>query len=398
MNTFTQRAREIGEWLTDIRRDIHRHPEVGFREERTASLVERCLDEMGIPHRRMAGTGVVGLIEGSAPGAGRCVALRADMDALPVQDAKRGEVRSESAGVMHACGHDAHTTCLLGAARLLSEGKNALPGAVKLIFQPAEETDSGGALPMIGEGVLEDPHVDALFGLHTDPGTDAGKIRVASGYAQAAADMFDVTIKGGGGHGAYPHTTVDVLYAACQCVNALQSIVSRNVAPLDAAVVTVGTLHSGTVRNVIPASAAFSGIVRTLDPAVRTQVRARLKTLLRGVCEALGAEMEFAIRAGFPMLKNDGEMVELVREAASEAIGAENVLEGRSSLGVEDFAYFAERRPGCFFNLGVRNEERGIIHPLHSDLYDIDETALPVGAALLAGASARFLGGRPQRV
>ena len=392
MNTFLQKAREIAGWLTEIRRDIHRHPEVGFREERTASLVERQLDELGIPHRRMAGTGVVGLIEGTGTGEKRCAALRADMDALPIQDAKCGEVCSEVACVMHACGHDAHTTCLLGAARLLSENKSAFSGLVKLIFQPAEETDSGGALPMIGEGVLEDPYVDAIFGLHTDPGTDAGKINVTSGYMQAASDMFDVTIKGNGGHGAYPHTTVDVLYAACQCVSTLQSIVSRNVAPLDAAVVTVGTLHTGTARNIIPAKAEFSGIVRTLDPSVRARVRARVETTLRGVCEALGAKMEFKIRAGFPMLENDEEMTKLVREVAREAIGAENVLEGHPSLGVEDFAFFAERRPGCFFNLGVRNEASGITHPLHSDLYDIDESALSVGAALLAAAATRFLG------
>ncbi len=392
MNPFLQKAREIENWLMEIRRDIHRHPELGFREERTASLVERHLEGLGIPHRRMAGTGVVGLIEGTAKSEGKCVALRADMDALPIQDAKCGEVCSDVACVMHACGHDAHTTCLLGAARLLVENKDAFSGAVKLIFQPAEETDSGGALPMIGEGVLDDPYVGAVFGLHTDPGTDAGMINVTAGYMQAASDMFDVTIKGNGGHGAYPHTTVDVLYAACQCVSTLQSIVSRNVAPLDAAVVTVGMLHAGTARNVIPARAEFSGIVRTLNPDVRERVCARLEMTLRGVCEALGAEMEFKTRAGFPMLGNDEAMTKLVREVATETLGAANVAEGRPSLGVEDFAFFAERRPACFFNLGVRNAARGITHPLHSDLYDVDEGALPIGAALLAGVASRFLG------
>lgn len=389
MRDILHSARASESWLTEIRRDIHRHPELGFLEDRTASLVERKLGEMGIPCRRMAGTGVVGLIGGT--GAGKCVALRADMDALPIDDAKQGELHSENSGVMHACGHDAHTACLLGAARLLSERTGSFSGAVKLIFQPAEETDSGGALPMIGEGVLENPGVDALFGLHADPGLDAGKIGVADGFAQAASDMFDVTLEGSGGHGAYPHTAVDVLYAACQCVNTLQSIVSRNVAPLEAAVVTVGKLHAGTARNVIPSKAEFSGIVRTLDPAVRERVCARLEATLRGVCEALGAKLTFATRAGFPMLKNDGAMVSLLREVAAEAIGAENVREIAPSMGVEDFAFFAERRPACFFNLGVRNEARGVVYPLHSDLFDIDESALPVGSALLAAAAISFL-------
>jgi len=391
LGQILQSARDVQDWLTKIRREIHRRPEPGFREEQTARLIEARLGELGIPHVRMAGTGVVGLIKGRRAGEGVCAALRADMDALPITDAKQGELRSETDGVMHACGHDAHTACLLGAARLLTGLADSFSGSVKLIFQPAEETDSGGALPMIGEGVLDNPRVNAAFGLHADPGIPAGRIGVASGFTQAASDMFDVTIYGGGGHGAYPHTATDVLYAACQCVSALQSVVARNVAPLDAAVVTVGKLHSGTARNIIPARAEFSGIIRTLDPSVRALVRERAERTIRGVCGALGAEVTYTSRAGFPMLKNNEAMTSIVREAATDMLGEENVQCAAPSMGVEDFAYFAERCPSCFFNLGVRNEAKGITHPLHSDLFNIDETALPIGAALLSAAAVSFM-------
>lgn len=381
-------ARDIGGWLSEIRRDLHRNPELGFAEKRTANLVERCLDELGIRHERMLGTGVVGLIEGGAEGC--CVALRADMDALPLQDAKSGELCSGVAGVMHACGHDAHTACLLGAARLIVSHRSDLRGSVKLIFQPAEETDTGGALPMIEAGVLENPHVDALFGLHADPGCPAGSVAIADGYVHAASDMFDVTIRGRGGHGAYPQGTVDALYAACQCVSTLQSIVSRNVGPLESAVLTVGRIQSGTVRNVISANAAFSGIIRTLDPDVRETVKKRFGDVVRGLCASLGAEVDIEMKSGYPMLHNDPVMVDFMRDTAAAAIGAEHVLNGKPSLGVEDFAYFAQKRPGCFFSLGVRNEERGIVHPLHSEHFDVDEGALPVGAALLASAALAY--------
>lgn len=389
MRELLPAAREFAHWLSEARRAIHRNPELGFQEEKTASLVERRLTEMGISHRRCFGVGVVALIKGSAPGP--CVALRADMDALPITDAKEGEVRSLVDGVMHACGHDAHTACLLGAARLLSE--RSFAGSVKLIFQPGEETDSGGARPMIGEGVLERPRVEAVFGLHADPGREVGYVAVAPGKMMASSDMFDAVVRGKGGHGAHPEGTVDALYAACQCVSALQSIISRNVAPTDSAVVTVGTLHSGTARNIVPAEAKFSGIIRTLDAGVRANVNERLESLLRGVCDSLGAEIFYESRQGYPVLENDERATAWFAEAAGEIVGSDRVLGASPSMGVEDFAYFAAERPGCFFSLGVRNEARGIVHPLHSNRFDIDEAALPVGAALLAGAALRALEG-----
>jgi amidohydrolase len=380
--------------MSGIRRDIHRHPELGFAEERTASLIERALDEIGVRHERSAGTGVVALMDGEGEGASGCVGLRADMDALPIQDAKDGDLSSQVDGVMHACGHDAHVACLLGAARLISSRRGEFAGSVKLIFQPAEETDTGGALPMILEGALDSPNVDALLGLHVDPGIPAGTISVADGFINAASDMFDVVISGGGGHGAYPHKTSDVLYIACQCVSSLQSIVSRSVSPTEPAVVTVGALRAGSVRNVIPTEASFSGIIRTLDPGVRELVVRRLGDVIRGTCAALGGSVSIAIKPGYPMLRNDDGMAGFVRRTARGVIGEDKVLLGTPGLGVEDFAYFAERRPSCFFNLGVRNEERGIIHPLHSERFDVDESALPVGAALLASAAMRYSGRR----
>jgi amidohydrolase len=243
---------------------------------------------------------------------------------------------------------------------------------------------------MIEDGALESPRVDAMFGLHADPSVQSGFISIAGDYVNAASDMFDVAITGSGGHGAYPHTAPDVLYAACQCVSTLQSVVSRNVPPTEAAVVTVGVINAGTARNVIPSRAEFSGIIRTLEPGVRELATRRTRETIEGVCAALGVKADITMKPGYPMLRNDKDLAVFARETASEVIGVENVLKGSPSLGVEDFAYFAELRPACFFNLGVRNDDKGIIHPLHSDRFDIDEDALPVGTAILCELSARY--------
>ena len=378
----------MSEWLIAIRRDIHRHPELGYREERTASVIERCLDELGIAHHRLAGTGVVGLIEGA--GSGKCVGLRADIDALPLQDAKTGELCSITPGVMHACGHDAHATCLLGAARLLQGIRGELGGDVKLVFQPAEESD-GGALPMIEEGVMKSPDISAMFALHCDPMTPAGAVKLTSGFSNAAADKLDIEITGLGGHGAHPDTTVDVIYVAAMVIAELQSVVSRSIDPLSSAIVTIGAVHAGTVRNVIPASLKMLGTIRTLDREVRGTVLRRVREIVQGVCAMHGAGVDLKLVAGFPALENDEKMTDLTRDIATEMLGGDNVRKGKPSLGAEDFAYFAERVPSCMFSLGTRNEARGIVYPLHSELFDIDETALPIGAAMLATLAARFL-------
>jgi len=365
------------------------YPELGFEEYHTASLVEDTLHKLGIGTRRLAGTGVVGLLSGRGPG--RTVALRADMDALPLNDEKAVDYASRIPGKMHACGHDAHTAALLGAAMLLTKYKWDFAGNVKFLFQPAEET-VGGALPMIEEGAMENPRVDAIFGLHTDVDIDAGTIGVIYGKANAASDTFDVVIYGRGSHGAAPHEGVDAIAVGAQVITALQNVVSRNVDPVDAAVVTVGVIQGGYQRNIIADELRFSGIIRTLDPDTRERVRQRVKDTVIGVASALGAKASVRIFPSYPSLINDNTMVELVKATAEEMLGRKRVIVlEKPNMGVEDFAYFLQRAPGAFFRLGVKNEEKGIVHASHSSLFDIDEDALVIGAAMHAAIALRFL-------
>lgn len=388
MNDILKRARDIAAHLTDIRRDLHAHPETGTHEDRTAGAIERELREIGLEPNRVYSTGVTALIKGARPG--KCVALRADIDALPMNDEKTGEVRSTVPGCMHACGHDAHVACLLGAARILHDISGELTGSVRLIFQPDEE-DGGGALPMIKEGIMEDPHVDAAFGLHTEPMYEAGRIGVLKGATHAASNVFDVVIKGVGAHGASPQLGVDPLYIACLCVTALQSVVSRNASPFEPAVVTVGSLHAGSARNIIPDHATLSGTIRTMSPHTREVVVRRVRETIEGICASMGATCEYVAREGYPALINDDAMTDLVREVGCELLGAENVIDDVPTMGGEDFAFFGQKAPSCFFNLGTRCEAKGIVHPHHSPLFDVDESALPVGAAMLAACAKKYL-------
>jgi amidohydrolase len=386
-----EEAGRIRESIVEMRRAIHRHPEGGFAEFRTAALVERTLETLGIPSRRVAGTGVVGILAGTRPGL--VVALRADMDALELDEATGAAYASEVPGLMHACAHDAHTAMLLGAARLLSGRRESLPGGVVFLFQPAEET-TGGALPMIREGVLEDPRVDAVFGLHVGIDLPCGEVSVSEGTVHAASDMFDVTVTGRGCHGAHPHEGVDAVTVAGQVLCSLQSVVSRNVDPLAPAVVTIGTIRGGTARNVLAETVEMTGIIRTLDPAVRKAVRERVRAVVEGTAAALGGRAGILFREGYPCLANDPAMARRVRETACALLGREKVhAADRPSMGVEDFAYFSGERPGAFFILGAGNPAKGIIHPAHSPRFDIDEDALPVGAAMMAGIALNFLAG-----
>lgn len=381
-------AREIADRLTDIRRDIHRHPELSGEEHRTAELVERELKDLGLETKRMAGTGVVALIEGR--GDGPCVGLRADMDALPIQDQKCGDLHSEVPGVMHACGHDAHTSCLLGAAMLLVGERENFSGSIKLAFQPAEE-NGGGAFPLIQKGFLESPKVLAMFGQHTHSALDAGKISACSGGTYAASDGFCATFKGRGGHGAYPHVTRDVLLAACRAVDAIQSIVSREISPLDSAVVTVGSFHAGKAPNVIPSSAEFSGTIRTLSEASRELVTRRVREVIEATAAMHCVDVEYTERHGYAPVVNDDAMTDLVLAVGREMIGEENVELAGRAMSSEDFGFFAREVPSCYFNLGVMNKARGIDHAPHTPLFDVDEAALPIGAAMLAAVALRAL-------
>lgn len=374
-------AEAILPWMVAIRRDLHQHPELGLEEHRTALRVQERLDELGIEHvDGIGGTGVLGLIRGSRPGP--TVALRADLDALPLEDAKEVPYRSRIPGRMHACGHDVHTATLLGAARLLAERRAELPGLVKLLFQPAEET-VGGARLLIEAGVLENPKVDGIFGLHVDPGLPVGQFGVRYGQRNASSDNLKIIVHGRSGHAAYPSGSVDAIVATAQVVTALQTVISRNVDARDAAVVTLGTIHGGSGSNIVASRVELVGTVRTLDPAIRRLVLERVRQTAEGVAAALGASAEVVIEPSYdPVVNHDG-MVDIVRANALRLVGEANVtLVPRANMGVEDFGFYLTHVPGAFYALGVRNEEQGIVHPVHNERFDVDERSLAYGAAL----------------
>lgn len=373
-------AKRIQPWLVDVRRDFHRHPEFGMEEFRTQEKIITYLTEMGIPCKKIANTGVVGFIKGAKPG--KTIALRADMDALPIDEQNDVDYKSTIPGKMHACGHDAHMTVLLGAAKLLQAHRDELQGNVKLMFQPAEET-VGGAEPMIAEGVLEDPKVDASFGLHMSTGIPTGKIGVIYDQMNASSDSIKLTIKGAKGHGAYPHNGRDAIVIAAHVITAMQTIVSRNVDPRKAAVISLGTISGGTQSNVIADEVVINGTVRTLDPEVRELVIERVKEVLSFTTRSLGGDYDFEHHPGYVSLINDNKMVDIVKASGDELLGKENVQwMDLPNMGVEDFAYFAAAVPSAFFQLGCRNEEKGIIHGGHTSQFDIDEDSLSIGAAL----------------
>ena len=369
----------LAERVVELRRTIHRRPELGFEERETAALVERELDSLAIRHRRVAQTGVIGYVEGTAPG--RVVALRADMDALPITERTGLSFASEVEGKMHACGHDAHTAMLLGAARVLAAMRATLRGTVVLLFQPAEE-GPGGALPMLEEGALDTPPVDAIAMLHVDSRLDVGTIGIAPGPVNAATDELYLTVRGRGGHGGYPHTAVDALPAAAATVLALQNVVARETDPLASAVVTIGTIAGGYRSNVIADEVSLSGTLRSHDAAVREALVERVRRIAAGIAAAYNVESDVRVVRGYPAVINDTALAEdfasYVRERSDLRVEAP-----AATMGGEDFAYFAQRVPGLLVRLGIRSESAGAVHPGHSALFRIDETALPFGVETL---------------
>ncbi|MBV9440295.1 MAG: amidohydrolase [Candidatus Eremiobacteraeota bacterium] len=371
----------------EVRREIHRHPELGFEEHNTQRIVERELDALGIEHRRVARTGVVGVIRGAQRG--RVAALRADMDALPIVEDSGEACASEVRGKMHACGHDAHTAMLLGAARELQSARETLHGAVVLLFQPAEE-GPGGALPMIEEGALDDPRVDAVAMLHVDSRLATGTIGITAGPVNAAADEFHVTIRGKGGHGASPHKAVDAIPCAAAVVLALQNVAARETDPLAPIVVTIGTIDGGYRNNVIADRVKMTGTIRTHDAELRAGAEAKVRRIVDGVAGAYGATAEVQMLYGYPPVINDAAL------AASFAAHLRERTEIRieapvPTMGGEDFAYFAQRVPGVMARLGIYDEAVGSIHSGHSPQFRLDEAAMPTGIATLV-AFARGVG------
>ncbi len=368
-------------WMVDIRRDLHQHPELGLEEFRTAERVQAHLDELGIAHEDgIGGTGVLGTLPG--PAGSRAVALRADLDALPMQDAKDVPYRSRVTGKMHACGHDVHTAVLLGAARLLSELDGGVPGTVRLLFQPAEET-VGGAQLLIEAGALTQPPVAAVLGLHVDSELEVGSIGVRYGQRNASSDSVKLVIHGRSVHAAYPSGGIDAVVVAAQVITAVQSIVSRNVDARESAVISFGRIQGGTQSNIMADRVELLGTVRTLSPGVRATVLERLQETVTGVAVAFGGRAEMTVEPGYPPLINDDDLVDLVRTNATELVGEDHVhVKPVANMGVEDFAYYVNEVPGAFFSLGVRNEARGIVHGEHQVGFDVDEHCMVWGAAI----------------
>lgn len=377
-----EEIQEIIKEVIELRRDFHKYPELGFQEYKTSDKITEYLENLGIDVKRMAKTGVVGVLKGKENG--KTILLRADIDALPIQELNNVPYKSQNDGVMHACGHDGHTAILLGTAKILAKHKDELKGNVKFVFQPAEELPPGGAELMIREGVLENPYADKVYALHLWNLIPTGKISVRKGIFCAQADAFTIKVKGKGGHGSAPNKTVDPIIIATHMVQALQAVPSREIDPLTPFVLSVCKIQSGNTFNVIPEEAEIQGTVRSFDQDLAEKVSKRVKTIAQNISEAFLGEAEVDYQFGYPPGENDEKEAELVKEIAKEVIGEENIEDLGPSMGGEDFSYFLEKRPGAMFWLGSSNEEKGLIHPYHSAFFDFDEESMAIGIEIFA--------------
>ena len=384
-------ARYHSETVT-IRRDIHAHPELSFEEHGTAARVAAQLDALGIPYTTgVAKTGLVALIKGNNPDK-KTVALRGDMDALPIEEANDVPYKSTNAGVMHACGHDVHAASLLGAARILNELKGEFEGTVKLIFQPSEEKLPGGASVMIEEGVLKNPVPANIFAQHVYPSLEAGKVGFRPGRYMASADEIYVTVKGKGGHGAMPHLAIDPVLISAHIIVALQQIASRNANPLIPCVLTFGKVIANGATNIIPSEVKMEGTFRTFDEKWRDEAHARMKKMAEEIAISMGGTCEFTIMKGYPYLANDEPLTLRATEYAREYLGAENVVHLDMRMTAEDFAWYSHHVPACFYRLGTGGKDGKFNSPVHTPTFDIDEKALETGAGLMAWIAVKELG------
>jgi amidohydrolase len=375
----------------EIRRQIHKNPELAFKESETAKYISQKLTEYGIEHQnKVAKTGIVGLIKGRNPES-KTIALRADMDALPISEANDCEYKSQNEGIMHACGHDAHMASLLIAGKILHELKDEFDGSIKLFFQPSEEHFPGGAKIMIEEGVLKNPKVEKVFGQHVYPELEAGKVGVKQGKYMASTDEVYLTIKGKGGHGALPHQNIDPIVIASHIVIGLQQIVSRNAVPGVPTVLSFGRMIGEGRTNVIPEEVKLEGTLRTFDEEWRADVHKRIEKMATGIAEGMGASCEVFIDHGYPFVYNDDKSAAMVKEYMIEYLGSENVEDLEYRMTAEDFAYFSHAVPSVFYRLGTRNEDRNITSNLHTNTFDIDETSLETGSGLMAWLAVKEL-------
>ncbi len=377
------KSEEIFHKVVEYRRHLHQNPELAFEEHQTSEFIQKKLAELGIPFQKgLAKTGVVALIEGKSPG--KTIALRADMDALPICEANTFDFKSKNKGKMHACGHDAHTASLLGTAEILNEIKEHFHGTIKLIFQPSEEKIPGGASVMIQEGVLQNPQVTQIFGQHVSPNIPTGKIGIRSGMYMASADEIYLTIHGKGGHGAQPHTTIDPMAITAQLITTLQQVVSRKADPRIPSVLTFGKCIANGSTNIIPENVYLEGTFRTFNEKWRNEAHHWISQITHQLCQAFGAKAELHIVSGYPVLYNDEALTQATKKFIIDYVGENHVIDLDLWTAAEDFAYYTHQIPGCFYRLGTGNESKNTCHGLHTPQFNIDEDALKISTGLMA--------------
>ncbi len=368
-------AAGLTEWIR-IRRHIHSHPELSFQEHETAAFISATLQEWGIPHTTgIAGTGIVGVLEGREPGS-RCIAIRAELDALPILEANEVPYKSRRDGIMHACGHDVHATCLLGVLRILSQHKEEWTGRLKFIFQPGEEQHPGGGSLLIKEGVLHHPEVDEILALHVYPHLPAGTVGFRAGQYMASTDEIHIVIHGKGGHAALPHQTIDPIAISAQIITALQQVVSRKNNPITPCVLSFGRIAGGTVNNVIPEKVELSGTLRTMDEQWRKEAHRLIRNIVQQTCEAFGATADIDIPEGYPSLFNDPQLTASAEAAARDYLGEAQVKLLNLRMTADDFAFYSHEVPGCYFRIGTSQDDKAFTASVHHPQFDIDERAM----------------------
>lgn len=378
-----QLSKAYFEDIVALRRHLHMHPELSFQEYETSKFITQELESIGLEYEHIADTGLIAYVKGKSPES-KVIALRADIDALPIVESNNVPYKSQNQGVMHACGHDVHTSSMLGAARILNSLKDEFTGTIKILFQPGEEKLPGGASIMIKEGALQSPSPNNITGQHVMPLIPAGKVGFRSGMYMASADEIYFTVTGKGGHAAMPEMCVDPVLVTSHIIVALQQIVSRNASPKVPSVLSFGKVNAEGATNIIPNEVKVEGTFRTMDEDWRKEAHAKMKKMAESIAEGMGAKCDFKVVVGYPFLKNDPELTGELRQYAEDYLGADNVVDLDLWMAAEDFAYYSQELTSCFYRLGIRNEEKGIVSGLHTPTFDIDESALEIGAGLMA--------------